>query len=68
MDNKTKGEITITEGKYHQIRRMFGAVGNKVVYLERVQEGNITLDKNLKRGEWRELTKEEIDNALKNYI
>lgn len=60
LANKTSGEITITEGKYHQIRRMFGAVGNKVIYLERIQEGNIILDKTLKRGEWRELTKNEI--------
>lgn len=60
MQDKKSGEITITEGKYHQIRRMFGAVGNKVIYLERIKEGNIILDTNLKRGEFRELTKEEI--------
>ena len=64
MENKTSGEITITEGKYHQIRRMFGAVGNKVIYLERIKEGNIILDKNLKRGEWRELTQEELQTSL----
>lgn len=61
MQNSKCGTITITEGKYHQIRRMFGAVGNKVIFLERIQEGNITLDPKLARGEWRELTPDEIN-------
>ena len=68
MENKTKGEITITEGKYHQIRRMFGAVGNLVVYLERIKEGNISLDKNLQRGNFRELSVNEVEKALKSNI
>lgn len=55
------GYITITEGKYHQIRRMFGAIGNKVVFLERIQEGKLKLDKNLARGEWRYLETKEIE-------
>jgi len=53
--------ITITEGMYHQIKRMLEAVNNKVVYLERVEFGTIPLDTNLKRGEWRYLSQEEID-------
>ena len=53
------GEITLTEGKYHQIKRMLEAVNNKIVYLERIAFGGIALDKNLKRGEWRHLTKDE---------
>ena len=60
LKTKKQGEITITEGKYHQIRRMFGAVGNKIIYLERIKEGNIALDDSLKRGEWRYLTQKEI--------
>lgn len=64
MTDLKSGQITITEGKYHQIRRMFGAVGNKVVYLERIKEGTIELDKNLKRGEWRYLTEKELSENL----
>ena len=59
MKEKTKGFIEIVEGKYHQIKRMFGAVGNKIIHLERVNFGPLELDQNLKRGEWRELTEEE---------
>ena len=58
-EDKSGGEITITEGKYHQIKLMLDAVKNKIVYLERITFGNIKLDKNLKRGEWRHLTSEE---------
>ncbi len=53
------GEITITEGKYHQIKRMFAAVDNKITYLERISFGDIMLDGSLERGEWRELTQKE---------
>jgi 16S rRNA pseudouridine516 synthase len=53
------GEITLTEGKYHQIKRMFEAMENKITYLERITFGTLVLDKNLKRGEWRYLTNEE---------
>lgn len=63
--NVSKAYITITEGKYHQVKRMFKAVGNKVVYLKRVSMGNLVLDNNLKIGEYRELTEAEI-NLLKN--
>jgi 16S rRNA pseudouridine516 synthase len=51
--------LTITEGKYHQVKRMFAAVGNRVVGLHREQIGAIKLD-GLAPGEWRALTKEEI--------
>ena len=57
--NGTGGKITITEGKYHQIKLMLEAVNNKITYLERLTFGNIKLDENLKRGEWRHLTDEE---------
>lgn len=51
--------LTITEGKYHQVKRMFAAVGNRVVGLHREQIASITLE-GLAPGEWRELTEEEI--------
>ena len=53
--------VTITEGKYHQVKRMLAAVGNHVVKLHRDQIGKIKLDESLKEGEWRELTANEID-------
>lgn len=58
--NSSKVYVTITEGKYHQIKRMFKALGNKVIYLKRIKMGNLELDKNLKIGEYRELTEMEI--------
>ncbi|MBP5207982.1 MAG: rRNA pseudouridine synthase [Clostridia bacterium] len=54
------GEIILSEGKYHQIRRMFAAASNRVETLERVSFGKITLDGLLGRGQWRPLTKGEI--------
>ncbi len=54
------GYITLTEGKYHQIKRMLEALDNKITYLERITFGNLVLDKELDRGEWRYLTEEEI--------
>ena|SRR5690625_2491431 len=53
-------KITIKEGKYHQIRRMFAALGKKVVELKRLQLGPLKLDSLLKQGEYRELTENEI--------
>lgn len=61
MINCKKGKITLTEGKYHEIKRMLGAVGNKITYLERISFGGIILDSSLKRGEWRELNCQEIN-------
>lgn len=57
--------ITITEGRYHQIKRMFKTQGLNVVYLKRISMGPITLDKDLRPGEYRPLTDEEI-KLLKN--
>lgn len=57
--------VTLSEGRYHQIKRMFEAVGNKVVYLERLTFGPLSLDPSLSRGEWRYLTKEEINEIQK---
>ncbi len=53
------GIITLGEGKYHQIKRMFEATSNKIVYLERITFGPLALDGSLLRGEWRYLTDEE---------
>ena len=52
--------ITITEGRYHQIKRMFEAVDMQVVYLKRLSMGKVRLDEKLRLGEFRRLTKEEI--------
>ena len=62
-------EITVCEGKYHQIKRMFEAVGMKVVYLKRISFGGIILDDNLALGQFRQLTEDEI-SILKgnNYV
>lgn len=58
--DSSKIEIKIREGKYHQIKRMFGACGMKVVELERISMGNLKLDSTLKRGQYRELGEKEI--------
>ena len=52
--------LTITEGKYHQVKRMFAALENRVVYLKRVQIGGLALDPSLNLGEYRKLTAEEL--------
>ena len=53
-------ELTIHEGKFHQVKRMFESVGKKVVYLKRLSMGKLMLDENLGLGEYRELTDEEV--------
>lgn len=53
-------ELTITEGKYHQVKRMFQAVGKRVRYLKRIAIGSLELDPYLPEGEMRELTDEEL--------
>ena len=52
--------LTIQEGKFHQVKRMFEAVGKKVTYLKRIEVGTLPLDEDLEEGEYRELTEEEI--------
>ena len=63
MTDEKEGCITLTEGKYHQIKLMAEAVHNQITYLERVTFGPIKLDEKLERGEWRHLTEDE-QNAL----
>ncbi|ALO47632.1 pseudouridine synthase [Pseudohongiella spirulinae] len=60
----THVNIELQEGRYHQIKRMFAACGRHVVSLHRSRIGDIELDKNLKPGEYRELTSQEI-NGIK---
>ena len=59
-----EARLTLTEGKYHQVKRMFGAVGNKVTALERESVGCVTLQ-DLEPGEFYELSEEEIQSFLK---
>lgn len=59
-DMESEIYVTITEGKYHQIKRMFEAVNKKVIYLKRIAIGRWKLDEDLAKGEYRELTDEEI--------
>ncbi len=58
-EDRLSGVITLTEGKYHQIKRMVASTDNKVTYLERISFAGIALDPTLARGEWRLLTAEE---------
>ena len=60
LTDEREGQITLTEGKYHQIKLMMEAVHNQITYLERITFGPLSLDAALSRGEWRELTNEEI--------
>ncbi|WP_432667587.1 pseudouridine synthase [Wukongibacter baidiensis] len=57
----SKIQLTIYEGKFHQVKRMFQARNKKVVYLKRVAMGDLKLDEKLDLGEYRELTDEELD-------
>ena len=52
--------LTITEGKYHQVKRMFHVCGSEVIYLKRESMGDLKLDKSLKCGEYRKLKEDEI--------
>ena len=55
LTGEREGEITLTEGKYHQIKLMMGAVHNQITFLERISFAGITLDPALARGEWKEI-------------
>ena len=59
-DDMSEIELTIHEGKFHQVKRMFESVGKKVVYLKRLSMGKLKLDESLGLGEYRELTEEEV--------
>lgn len=59
-DEESEIKLTIQEGKFHQVKRMFEAVNKNVTYLQRIEFGTLPLDKELEEGEYRELTEEEI--------
>lgn len=63
IEKKSENEcvITIVEGKFHQVKKMFESMGNKVVYLKRISFASLPLDPNLAPGEYRFLTSEEVD-------
>ena len=61
QDDISEVELTIQEGKFHQVKRMFDTVGKEVVYLKRLSMGGLCLDSNLAPGEYRHLTKEEVE-------
>lgn len=61
---ENEAEVMLTEGRYHQVKRMFAAIGNKVEELHRQRIGDIELDEDLEPGEYRFLTEEEI-NSIK---
>ena len=56
----TEAEVTLTEGRFHQIKRMFSERGHEVVYLKRLSMGSLKLDETLAEGEYRKLTEEEL--------
>lgn len=63
--DETTVRLTIREGRYHQVKRMFAACGNEVTYLKRISMGPLQLDENLKCGQWRFLSESEVEK-LKN--
>ncbi|WP_323125822.1 pseudouridine synthase [Gracilibacillus oryzae] len=64
-DTISEIEVTITEGKFHQVKKMFEAVDKKVIYLKRLSMGSLTLDENLPKGKYRQLTNDELDSLKK---
>lgn len=67
LEDSSKIEVTIQEGKYHQVKRMFEAREKKVEYLRRIKFGKLDLDETLEEGEYRELTQEELTELTKSF-
>ena len=63
-EERSEAEVTLREGRFHQVKRMFRAVGKEVVFLQRISMGPLRLDESLAPGEYRRLTAEEL-NELK---
>jgi 16S rRNA pseudouridine516 synthase len=59
--NDSTAQLTIYEGKYHQVKRMFTAVGNKITYLKRISMGHLQLDESLELGQYKELESRDLD-------
>ena len=64
--NQSLVRVTIAEGKFHQVKRMVAYCGKEVMDLQRLTMGTLILDEGLKRGEWRRLTKEELEGLLES--
>lgn len=64
-EDKSRANIYITEGKFHQVKRMMKTLGTTVTYLKRLSIGELVLDENLVLGEYRYLTNEELDKLIK---
>lgn len=67
-DEISEIELTISEGRFHQVKRMFEAVDKKVIYLKRLSMGNLKLDESLQLGEYRQLTNEELEILRSNNV
>ncbi len=67
-DDISEIELTIQEGRYHQVKRMFEAVGKEVIYLKRLSMGGLQLDQDLKPGEYRELTDDELKKLKRQQV
>lgn len=65
-NNPAEVRVTITEGRYHQVKRMFEAFGQRVLYLKRVSMGNLLLDESLEPGEYRRLRLKEVEGIRGN--
>ena len=61
---QSSAKVTIKEGKFHQVKRMFAKIGTEVVYLERIQMANLKLDEHLLQGEYRALKDDELSKLL----
>lgn len=66
--NISKIRVTVSEGKFHQVKRMVAFIGCEVTYLKREKIGGLVLDSTLETGEYRELTDEELDLLGRNYV
>ena len=64
LENTTVALLTISEGKYHQVKRMFQAVQNKVVYLKRLSIGRLQLDTTLQPGEYKLLSDDDVEKLF----
>ena len=62
--DRLSGTVTLTEGKYHEVKRMFRALGNEILTLERISFAGLMLDCTLPRGAWRELDEKELEHLL----
>lgn len=67
-DSISEIHVTLHEGKFHQVKRMFEAVGKKVVFLKRIRMGDMELPMDLEAGQYREVDRDFVQNAQKNKI